>query len=206
MGNPSSKLGKQDGRPNSILDGSRITSDPSSPNIRPSSSYSYEDDPGITVVVPALAGGSEIEDELKFLQNVKQFLPIIPGSSDAKWVWSKSKAIIPIMNVRAALTICSSYQVLLRKGNKQIVESQRRLAVKVTSTEALTTQAFAKISIHSTDIRSLEFYCKEVDKMEKTVQQINDSLLFIMDSIDRLCQVLPPEESMEPVHSILEKD
>eukprot|EP01118_Nematostelium_gracile_P007481 TRINITY_DN243_c0_g1_i1.p1 TRINITY_DN243_c0_g1~~TRINITY_DN243_c0_g1_i1.p1 ORF type:complete len:189 (-),score=36.10 TRINITY_DN243_c0_g1_i1:191-757(-) len=185
---------------------------PSSKNLKKSNEKgnqadypSYEDDPGITVVVSAASNSNSTEEELKTLRSLPISEPIIEKSGDINWVWN-SKIVLPVMDPRAMFSICGQYQTFLRQKQKDICGNQSKLAHKITQAESRITNVSRKVTLHCNDIRNFEFHFQDVDKMERNIENMNQSLLYILESIDRLCQILPPEDSLEPIHSLLEKD
>eukprot|EP01117_Protostelium_nocturnum_P017841 TRINITY_DN7333_c0_g3_i1.p1 TRINITY_DN7333_c0_g3~~TRINITY_DN7333_c0_g3_i1.p1 ORF type:complete len:360 (+),score=133.45 TRINITY_DN7333_c0_g3_i1:325-1404(+) len=158
-----------------------------------------EEDPYHVITVKAAEAKVQFDQELHDLQSLPLCSPLIEQSLDGGgWLsMGKGKAEISSMDVRPLLLISSQYQNFLRTYTNKLSNNERIIGARVSSLEMQSRFALQKASSAANDFKSLEYQFRDLDKMERTIFQLNNSLKHLISNIDRVMKLLPEGDRPE---------
>jgi len=104
------------------------------------------------------------------------------------------------LDIRGIVNICTDCQNFLREKSKVIGQRQSELASKIRETNHMyVKKAEHNIVLRVTDTKHFETQFKEVDRFCSNLERTYASIKDLVASIQRLNNLLPKEERLEPL-------
>ncbi|KAL6080079.1 hypothetical protein QOT17_000465 [Balamuthia mandrillaris] len=139
-----------------------------------------------------------LEPELQWLETLPKFGPLIQPTGPFS-----SEKTVSSLDSKALLMMCSDYQRFCRETGIVLANEQRALGEIVKAKEQQTMEALQRLIQHQRDIKVLETQMKEVYTVKKQLETTKTLLEGVIAKADQLSSILPEEERMPPLSSLL---
>jgi len=168
---------------------------------------SPKDDPYKIVTVTTFQKPTDLEETENVLEQFPRFTPLIPTSADPKWSWKMLKSPPVAIDPKAILTVCSQTQEFFHDSGAEIAQNQQLLGLKVSRSQDKIVEAHNSMFQHAQDVKSFDLYLREINRVNQMVENINQNLRSVLETVERLYDLLPPEEKdlLENPKSLLEQ-